>query len=316
MRHTLLGDLALLALLLTPVSAQPEAAEGRWITPVEGSKSFFDVDFPGGTLEEFVEGIRGAADDRRVLTSPEAARVVLPPITLTRVSLWSALHAPSYLVPGVSVSNFSGGSAEPGPDGLIRETSHFAVRIEPEALVTRSAPPLRFDLDFPGGKVADYVKAVRAAHPEANVLVTPEAALFEMAPVRLHDVTTEAALHLISRTFGNPRYGVSVIGVRAIEITGSTEPVFRIDADSSAGIANQSVVISLAPLLDAAGAAGLTIDDILSAVEAATNMTTPPPTIRYHEPTSLLLFYGTVEQAETLQRTIDALGRTAGATRE
>ncbi len=173
--------------------------------------------------------------------------------------------------------------------------------------------PTRFSLDFAGGTVGEYVESIRAAHPEANIVVPPDAALFPMPPIQLRDVTTEAAIGVVYQESGDAMRGMSWLRIRSIKNLGSTEAVFQLQAGHQEGNSNKTIVQSLAGVLSQQRTKPLKIEDVLSAIEAATNMTSPPPKIRYHEETMLLLFHGTAEQVDALNRTIEALIETAEA---
>jgi hypothetical protein len=161
--------------------------------------------------------------------------------------------------------------------------------------------------------VGEYVEAVRKANPGANVVVPDDAGKFPMPAVDLIGVTTKAAVGAVNQEWGDPKSGMSSLRVRTIENEGSAESVFVLDADHVASHPNETIVLSLAEILHSKRARPIKVEDALSAIEAATNMTEPPPKIRYHAETMLLLFHGTNQQVGTLHRTIDALGVTADA---
>lgn len=175
-------------------------------------------------------------------------------------------------------------------------------------------PPERFDLEFAGGTVADYAAAIRAAHPDANIVVAPEIADIELQPVSLKQVTTAAAISLVQREIGTVESGLTWLQVQDIKNLGAPEPVFSVTGRFQAAQSAHTAVISLADVISRTAPAGIRVEDILSAIEAATAMTAPPPKIRFHAETKLLLLHGSKNQVEALHSTITALLETADAT--
>ena len=182
------------------------------------------------------------------------------------------------------------------------------------AAAPQGPPPERFDLEFAGGSVSDYAAAIRAAHPDANIVVAPEIANIELQPVSLNQVTTAAAISLVEREIGTVESGLTWLRVQDIKNLGAPEPVFSVTGRFQAAQAEYTTVISLAEVISRTAPAGIRVEDILSAIEAATNMTAPPPKIRFHAETKLLLLHGSKNQVEALHSTITALLETADAT--
>lgn len=293
-----------------PVNTTDPKDPAQWLKLSESDPHIAIVSFPGGTLEQYFRGVEAvmlAPHGVSIVLPDSAARIKLPPLNLRAARRMSALNAPGMIMPGITLT------ALPNPDPQSDQTLQYLVGIPPDFLgqFGMYVEP-RLDLDFPGGTVGQYVDAVRAAQPAANIVVSPDAAEFPMPPVQLKGVSVEAAMGAIKQEVGDSQSGKSWVGAEPIPTRGSAEQVFRVMAGSQPGQSNQTVVISLAETLRANGPRALKIEDILSAIEAATNMTSPPPKIRFHAETSLLLFHGTADQVSTLERTVDALRRTAG----
>jgi len=175
-------------------------------------------------------------------------------------------------------------------------------------------PPTRFDLEFPGGTIAQYVAAIRAANPTANIATSPEVVDIRMEPVSLKQVTTAAAIELVSRDIGAVETGLRSVRVSDIKNMGAPEPVFNVVTRSHpAQITSRTAVISLADVISRTAPVGIKVEDILSAIEAATSLTSPPANIRFHAETKLLLLHGSEDQLTALHATIEALHETATA---
>lgn len=85
----------LFALAITFLSAGSSQAqnEGRAIQAQDESPDtgLISVDFPGGTITEYVNALAKAAGSLNVLISPEAADFSMPPVKLTKVSVSAAI---------------------------------------------------------------------------------------------------------------------------------------------------------------------------------------------------------------------------------
>lgn len=176
-------------------------------------------------------------------------------------------------------------------------------------------PPTRFDLDFPGGPLVDYVAAIRAQNPAANIVLSGDSQAAAAPQVSLKSVTTEAAIDLLSSP--GPQETPSTmywIHYRKVENLGSSEPVLVVyvrsqeNRESKSSGPADSAVVSIAKLLRNPGGRPLSAENALSAIEVATSMVgAEPPTIRFHVETQLLMFRGTKAQVELLHETLTAL---------
>ena len=111
-----------IVLLLSLVAANDTTAQAP-------ANVLIDVRFPGGTATQYIEAIRKAAGDINVLVALDAAKVKMPPVTLSNVSVAAALnlldgkeqHTPNQIV-RVKVD------VMPRHSALERET--FQVRVD------------------------------------------------------------------------------------------------------------------------------------------------------------------------------------------
>lgn len=190
-----------------------------------------------------------------------------------------------------------------------------------ELLASLGPPPNRFDLEFPGGTLAEYVAAIRGRNPAANIVLTGEFTVAAAPQVSLKSVTTEAAIGLLTSGAQDAPGMTYWVHSRKVDNAGSPEPVLVIevrtvnrDARRPPQAPSESAVVSLAHLLRSGGGKPLRVEDVLSAVEAASSMIgTDPPTIRFHAETKLLIFRGSKEQVSMLRETLAALERSAAA---
>lgn len=165
-------------------------------------------------------------------------------------------------------------------------------------------------VEFEGGTIGEYVKAIKEAHPEANVVVTPEAALIPMPEVSIHGASLGAALQ-IAMTRGPTMPGTPGVIVDLDRAGGEGLPVYKLIARSVLPGETRSTVISLAPVIDA----GVLEEDALAAMQAGLELFPTRATLRFHEDTSLLLVRGSEEQLRLLELIAKRLQDDAAAKR-
>jgi hypothetical protein len=165
------------------------------------------------------------------------------------------------------------------------------------------------DLKFPGGTVAEYVEALRAA-TGANVVVWPEAEGVPVHPMQLSRVTLADAVFLLDgleRGFEHRhvRLDVDFLGQPDQE---EARPIFQIRAQVRSPRGPTEVftrVWSLSGILGNRSA-----DDVLTAVETSIELAgdlDPAASIRYHGETMLLIARGGPGQISAIESVIDAL---------
>lgn len=188
--------------------------------------------------------------------------------------------------------------------GAVGQNAAPAQRAQPKDLIV--------SVEFEGGTIGEYVRAIKEAHPEANVVVSPEAVPLPMPEVSIHGASLGSALH-ITMTYGSTMPGMPGVEV-LVDRAGGGEglPVYKITARSIAPRDLRSTVISLAPVIES----GVTKDDALAAMQAAMELFPTRATLRFHEDTSLLLVRGSGEQLELLELVADRLEQDATVERE
>lgn len=321
MRLSLPSALSLLLSLAvtTPTLAQPAAQPAKappakasttpasppaWIKPSTSNPEWLvDIDFPGGTLAEFCAGLNAmpAAKTSGVLIASELAdRVRLQAISVQEAQVDAIMRIITSLNPSVTATE----STLRSSDGKTDVGRRWIIGVDPNiASGPAKRPPVTFDLDFPGGAVGAYVEAIRKVCPTANVVMLDGVEKKSVPPVKFRAVTVGAAMRAIERYETRPDGGHEALAVRPIGIEGSSESVFKVELDTkpSGPSSVESVhVWSLAPSI----AAGVKVEDALSAIDAALAVDQRPVTIKYHEATNLLIVRATEQQHKVIDDVI------------
>jgi hypothetical protein len=97
------------ALSLPPIAAALLLSTllGTAVSPAQNAqptRPIVSIDFDGGSLEDFVEEIRGAGQNINILIPPEAAEVSVPAVALKSVGVEAALEAVAAITLSDSVS--------------------------------------------------------------------------------------------------------------------------------------------------------------------------------------------------------------------
>ncbi|MCI0353370.1 MAG: hypothetical protein L0Y44_10850 [Phycisphaerales bacterium] len=89
--------------LMIPALAQdkaPSPPPGRQDRPAPNQIDLINLDFPGGTVPQYIQAIRKASDDVNIVVLVDFSNVSMPPVQLRDVDPWSALlvldSIPSY----------------------------------------------------------------------------------------------------------------------------------------------------------------------------------------------------------------------------
>ncbi len=169
-------------------------------------------------------------------------------------------------------------------------------------------PPARFDVDFPGGTLSDYVDAVRKASPDgvANIVVMPEAKGLGVPPIKLVAVTVEAAIQILQGSYTTADDRRAEVSVKIYPIGDSSDLVMKVVAKVESKLFFSSVWS-----VEEALAHGQTAEELLEAVEAARSLFSKKAEISYHPPTGLLIVRGTREQTDLIHDVLEQLIRGA-----
>lgn len=163
-----------------------------------------------------------------------------------------------------------------------------------------------FDLSFDGGSAADYLTVVRKAVPDANIVQHSDVALATLPPIDLRSVTLPSALRLLDghQAMASGRQVVLKVDMQQHP---QSAPIYQVLAYASpADDPPATLVLSVASLLGP----DLSADDLLGAIETALGVISKgaAPTLKFHEPTGLLIGEGTAAQIRTIQEVISQLG--------
>lgn len=193
-----------------------------------------------------------------------------------------------------------------------REVEAVAAKAAADAEVRRSTNSPVVTLKFPGGTVADYVKALSGAG-SFNIVVRESAQMVPVPPIELTSADADAAVKILSGLAAADRPADIVTVQRA---GGGRDdaalPVYVVDrqTSNSAPPLNASRAMSLVENVSDLVESGLKPDDILQAIETAVllfNDEAKAPEIRFHEPTGLIIARGRGEHIEAIAMVVNGL---------
>ena len=269
-----------------------EDAESRKEDPAQGSihyraephEEFFDLRFPGGTLESLVRLFeKDLKGDYNFLVTPSAARMQVPPLNLDGVRLDGLMTV---------LPNFLQHLSQPeGRIHLQVTAQHNFYTIVDR--IRRSAPePTLFDLDFPGGTLAELIRELKKKDREdLNLLAEGEAGAAPVPALKLQGVDLDMVVgilpRLLQKSGGRDRRFLRVnktpnhnprIYTFTLERYGRTTPP-------------QTGAFNLSQLLQEKK---LKIEDLITAIQTACRMANADeePVLQYHQETRLLLVKG------------------------
>ena len=170
-------------------------------------------------------------------------------------------------------------------------------------------PPQLISIEFRGGKVTDYIAAIRKAAPNVNIVVAPEAEEILMPAVALKQVSAASALDLLDERSHQGRNRVVQLIVRHIRVHQPGErPTYHVKARiAGRSREGRAEVWSVAYLL----ANGLPSKSVLSAVEMALEIvdSSTEMDLRFHEDTGLLIARGDEDQLVVIENVLEQLLR-------
>jgi type II secretory pathway component GspD/PulD (secretin) len=176
----------------------------------------------------------------------------------------------------------------------------------PSAGITQDSA--RISVNFPGGTIGEYVKALRAAWPGANIVVSADATHQPVPEVVLRDVPLSVAISVLEVQRENDQ---QLEVVRVIPLGGSEADeatAFRVEFRQQqfrtpGEPRREASAWSVADLV----AGGYTSDEVLAAIQVGQSLFEQAATIKYHEPTNLLVALGSKDQLGLIARTLDQL---------
>lgn len=186
----------------------------------------------------------------------------------------------------------------------------------------QSAPPtdtIRFDIDFPGGTVVEFVEAVgKARGTLVNVLIPEELKLVMIPEMKMSQVEAKSLFNALSAALARTKRRQSVSGASQYYERQSVGYTFQPvaegvwtfaavgDSDEARPAAQSVVFFSLEPYLGQ-----YSIDDIITVVEAGNQLrpNSQPLNLKFHKETQLLVVRGTAEDLDLVKGALAQLPR-------
>lgn len=200
------------------------------------------------------------------------------------------------------------------PDSLPPEVRQM---LEDAMARQKSHPPVTFSVDFAGGTVTQYLDAIRAACPKANIVGAAGLDQYKVPPITLKDVTVHGALQPLD-------YVVSLEGARASRVkvwfnddvaSVWLEDEFRRDGatiDDENAPEPETLVWNSRELTSKQA---ITVDDITGAIDTALSVfPQDKPIVRIHEQTGILVVRGTEDQLAAVREVIQELSKSQKVT--
>lgn len=209
------------------------------------------------------------------------------------------------ILSGLMCSVFAAGSA-----------LHMARQAAAQPAVDCGNPSPVFDLDFAGGTIADYARAIRTAYPCANILVRPAVEQMPAPAISLRAVSLETALHLMAQeSISSGVESRGVVIVRHVNRNPNREgnQVYDVSLAPTSSLLEKPPVAPTQPnelgvwVLAKITESGIAIEDTLGAANVALETAGGSAVLRYHEPTGLLIVRGSAAQIGAIQRAIAML---------
>lgn len=178
-----------------------------------------------------------------------------------------------------------------------------------------NAPPLtKFNLDFPGGTPADFVKAIeKATGNPLNVIIPGEYAATELPALKMNNVDVPQLFNAVinvSYRYGPQRPGysrevISSYGFETKDSKLSNDSIWYFFVYRAEPAQKNCAFYSLAPFLDR----GFTVDDITTAIQTGWKMAgiAPVPELNYHKETKMLIAYGEPNPLQMIQQVLQTL---------
>ena len=200
-----------------------------------------------------------------------------------------------------------------------------AIQTAQKEAVTNAPALTKFDLDFPGGKPAQLVKAIeKAMGKPLNTIISDEDANVQLPPLKMNHVDVaqlfqalEAAsrkdVSVYNQGFGSYTQQTTGYSFRTASGNLSDDSIWYFYASKPTlppVISSKKICqfYSLSPYLNR----GFTVDDITTAIQTGWKMAgvTPPPELNYHKETKLLIAFGEPNQLQTIQDVLNTLPAT------
>lgn len=171
-------------------------------------------------------------------------------------------------------------------------------------------------IKFPGGTIAEYVKAVQAQRRDnswpVNVILGPGTERIVVRPIELNFVSVDTAMDVLRFAAECEPGELRIDHISAHDDESPTFSILQKSSDAARG-RQEFEVLSIAPLtrptVDGVSRPDLAIksDVVLSAVELALPTGEEPARAKYHEESQLLILQGTPRATNAVHQVIKAM---------
>jgi hypothetical protein len=192
----------------------------------------------------------------------------------------------------------------------------------------------RFDLNFPGGNVREFVAAVtKALGKPVNVIIAKEAEATTIPPVEVYGVTVKALFEALGNASRRqilvenknapnaPQYRETGFRFLSEDNDGSPDAVWTFQATARPELltdepATAARVVQYYPVAEYLS--HFDVEDITTAIESGWQLQggelakAPPPILKFHEETKLLICAGSPQQLEVIPQVLAGLGQLLG----
>jgi hypothetical protein len=167
---------------------------------------------------------------------------------------------------------------------------------EPAAATQRDTAATLFSVDFPGGTVGELADAIRDANENATIVVSEDAASWSVPALQLRRIDLFSAARLIEQVASSPLPTPdSRLSVAASRIPGTNDVAISLSVGRAVSLEERKIGTRTWSVREHLNG-GLPADDLLSAVQAMVETEPGDSTIRFHEPTALLIIRGSEAQ--------------------
>ena len=292
----LLGLTALLALAGT-ASAENE------MRLIDEERDLYRATFEGGTLTDFVEMLQEGLDGRVMFVMPDRGdEIAMPKFDIANVDAAQVIALSRIIaqVPAIEVQDELAlpFSQYEGVPVYVFPTSQLLGNV----FMTPETDDTIRELRFPGGTVREYVEALKDAGAEGRVVITGHDRDVPMQPVTLRNVTLESAVELLDDLTDEDANRLTRGG------TSWNSGLYRVHVSTNARSSTLKRVSRVWSLRHITSQ-GLDDDTLLAAIEAGSETLNDhaKPTLRYHEPTALLIANGTADALGLIDAIINGL---------
>lgn len=185
-----------------------------------------------------------------------------------------------------------------------------------QRMVTMRVNSMPISIKFPGGTIAEYVKAVQSQRKDnswpVNVILGPDTERIVVRPIELNFVSVDTAMDVLRFAAQCEPGELRIDHVSAHEDESPTFSILQKSSDAARG-RQELEVLSIAPLtrptVDGVSRADLAIrsDIVLSAVELALPPGEETVRLKYHEESQLLILQGPPRATNAVHQVIKTM---------